>query len=604
MKMKLFSASIAILIVAFFVFNFSVAAAQEETVAEVTPEEMGVSDQNVLPDSPFYGFKEAWRGVKKAFTFSAEGKAKKELQYASEKLIEAQKVAKKQGDETAKSDVLKKAVENFQTNVESFKSRAAGLNPEAKNRLETQALKLHVKQTTILDNLEADVPEAALAAVKQARDRAHESMASIIGDNAAPMIEALRQLSADGAGGEFKDFKALEVLKAVGEKVEAVSRDAIRQAQANAQESLRQKFEAIPENERAERLQEYLKHMPGDEANRMGVLNDLQTSGEIPSEIRTRIEALKSESAQRFEEKFKNVSDPAVRERFFETLQSSDPAKVEILNDLRSRSTDSFVRQRLNQTIDNTAQNIQDRLQTISDPAELERFKQTLQSEIPPQSRAEIQNRAPELSGQLQEKQRFFEEQARQGIQPGQQPFQPRDADDRSQRSLEPGEFTEPGEQPKEFGGNRGVGGQPQKQPGLQRQQPNQGRTEFPGQGQGQGQGSENFQNRGESSQKFNSAPGQPGTGEFSKPAQPSQGSQQFNSAPNQPSPSGSGGSDGPGAPSGPGPGPSGNFSSQPTGSQGAPAPSGGGGSAGPSADSAGSPQAGSAVKGIINFFR
>src|SRR3989344_2547697 len=191
MKMKLFSASIAILIVAFFVFNFSVAAAQEETVAEVTPEEMGVSDQNVLPDSPFYGFKEAWRGVKKTFTFSAEGKAKRELQYASEKLIEAQKVAKKQGDETAKSETLKKAVANFQSNLEAFKDRAANLSPEAKTRIETQALKLHVKQTTLLDDLESDLPEEALTVVRAAREKSHESIASIIGENADSMIEAM-----------------------------------------------------------------------------------------------------------------------------------------------------------------------------------------------------------------------------------------------------------------------------------------------------------------------------------------------------------------------------------------------------------------------------
>src|SRR3989338_8175145 len=100
MKIRVFPLFLAVFVVACFVLA-NIAFAQEEAARDldVTAEDLGVKDQTVFPGSPFYGLKETWRSVKKSFTFSAEGKARRELEYASEKLIEAQKLADKAFDE-------------------------------------------------------------------------------------------------------------------------------------------------------------------------------------------------------------------------------------------------------------------------------------------------------------------------------------------------------------------------------------------------------------------------------------------------------------------------------------------------------------------------
>jgi len=62
------------------------AAATEDN--SISTEVLAVEEPKLLPDSPFYFFKEIGRGISNTFTFSSEKKAEKRLDQAAERLAE------------------------------------------------------------------------------------------------------------------------------------------------------------------------------------------------------------------------------------------------------------------------------------------------------------------------------------------------------------------------------------------------------------------------------------------------------------------------------------------------------------------------------------
>jgi len=57
----------------------------------IKPEDLGVGDPNILPDSPLYAFKNIGRGFQSFFTRDPVKKAELKLKFANEKIIEAKK---------------------------------------------------------------------------------------------------------------------------------------------------------------------------------------------------------------------------------------------------------------------------------------------------------------------------------------------------------------------------------------------------------------------------------------------------------------------------------------------------------------------------------
>ena len=113
-KIKVFLLSFSLL----FVFGI-VALAQEIPPVDVTeavnldediqPEDLGISEPRLLPDSPFYFLKNWGRNIQSFFTFNPVKKAELKLKFANEKLIEVKKlVEEKKGPE-----VIEKGLENY-----------------------------------------------------------------------------------------------------------------------------------------------------------------------------------------------------------------------------------------------------------------------------------------------------------------------------------------------------------------------------------------------------------------------------------------------------------------------------------------------------------
>ena len=91
----------------------------EEVILDetVTAAELGIGEPSLLPDSKFYFLKNWKRGLKSTFTFDKTKKAELKLQYASEKLLEAKKLANK----NKRPEILEKAMTSFQREIEKVK---------------------------------------------------------------------------------------------------------------------------------------------------------------------------------------------------------------------------------------------------------------------------------------------------------------------------------------------------------------------------------------------------------------------------------------------------------------------------------------------------
>jgi len=96
-------------------------------------EDLGISEPKILPDSRLYLFKNFTRAIRRFFTFSSLAKAELNLRYASEKLIEAEKLARK-----GKKDLAEKVLERYSANFDKAKELLEKQkdNPRARKILE------------------------------------------------------------------------------------------------------------------------------------------------------------------------------------------------------------------------------------------------------------------------------------------------------------------------------------------------------------------------------------------------------------------------------------------------------------------------------------
>lgn len=324
----------------------------------VTAEDLGVRDQNLLPDSPFYPIKEAWREVKHAFTFSDVGDAKLDLRYASEKLIEAQKLAEDENKtEEEKTADLTEAVENYEKELSDFSAELDEIaqdpgSEEELADLQEEAVETHIDQITLLDSLEDEVSEVVFVELEDAKEQASEGIAKVlaeIGDNEELIRDAIASAATRDKGSKLRALKALEVLKAVEQKVPDEAKGAIEQAQDSIMRHFESQLSTIPEELRLQKLEAYMKHMPGDETRRLAMLDDMKFRAELPEEVLQHIEVMKAKAVEHFNERFEQFASREAREKFFEHLKRGELEDVRVLEDMRAHALDPEVRAEIEQ---------------------------------------------------------------------------------------------------------------------------------------------------------------------------------------------------------------------------------------------------------------
>jgi len=134
-------------------------------------------------------------------------------------------------------------------------------------------------------------------------------------DREEKITEKLDKALEEQKGSEFKNFKNLEILKDLEEKVPEEAREAIQKAQENVLKRLQGDLGKMsPEDQ--ERFKEYIEKISGEKEKQLEILEDLKTKiREIPEtpeaiQLKEKLEEGKTKILERIEEKLENLNCP------------------------------------------------------------------------------------------------------------------------------------------------------------------------------------------------------------------------------------------------------------------------------------------------------
>lgn len=290
---------------------------------DITAEDLGVSDPTLLPDSPFYFLKDAWRNIRTSLTFNSVKKAEVRLQYANQRLIEIKKLAQKNN----KEDTIQKAVEKYQTEMERIRNRTEKFRENAQDNPDIDGFLNRftdrtMKQQQLMDRLEknlSDKPEV-MEKIQAAKEKSLENFGEVIGrleENKEQIRERIENNLEGIEGSQYKKFKNLEVLIRLEEKVPEQAKEAIQQAQENALKRLNNNLEQMsPENQ--EKFSDYLDNISGDQTTHLQILQRLKETQ--PSQT---LRQIIEQNRERAEERVQNLNQDMinVQERIRERVQ-------------------------------------------------------------------------------------------------------------------------------------------------------------------------------------------------------------------------------------------------------------------------------------------
>lgn len=126
----------------------------------------GIPSPGITPDSPLYLFDKIGKSLGMFFTFGSEAKARKSLQYAGERLAEAQEMASEN-----KTAALERAIADFEKYIALLQEKLAEIKQQAAsdNISESAALSL-VRQLEVLDKVRELVPDKAKDTIAHAEN--------------------------------------------------------------------------------------------------------------------------------------------------------------------------------------------------------------------------------------------------------------------------------------------------------------------------------------------------------------------------------------------------------------------------------------------------
>ncbi len=270
---------------------------------DVRPGDLEVAEPTLLPDHPFYFLKNWGRGIRAFFTFDRVKKVELREKFANEKLMELKKMV----EEKKNAKAIEKAIENYQEEVEKIKETCERIKEKAKEnpRVESFLDKFtghQILHQRILQKLETQVPSEAFEKIKEARERHLESFAEVmtkLEDRKEKIREGLEQKLGEIKGSEFKDFKNLEVLKELEEKVPEEAKETIRKVYENLLIKLGTEIEQMSP-EKMERFKAYTERIAGEKEEQIEILENLKLRLEEKPEIQQKIMEAKEKILEKF----------------------------------------------------------------------------------------------------------------------------------------------------------------------------------------------------------------------------------------------------------------------------------------------------------------
>ncbi|OGY49743.1 MAG: hypothetical protein A3B89_02320 [Candidatus Buchananbacteria bacterium RIFCSPHIGHO2_02_FULL_40_13] len=247
----------------------------EATLDEnVTAEDLDITDPKILPDSPWYGLKKLWENIQEIFTFNPLENAKLQLQRANQRILEAQKLAEKTGNDEA----FGRVIENYQRQIEKIEKRLDKLVQKRDAKVDKfidKFAEYQIKHRKILEKLEEIKPDLA-DEIEAIKDSNLEKLSKVLSAEDKARIEEIINTALENIpGSNLKNLKNLEILEALEEKVPEQAKEAIRQAQANALKRFKQDLTNIPDSSRSEEVEQYIKKIKGDKGKMREIIKQL-----------------------------------------------------------------------------------------------------------------------------------------------------------------------------------------------------------------------------------------------------------------------------------------------------------------------------------------
>jgi len=287
---------------------------------EVTAQDLGISEPKWLPEHPFYFLKDWIRKFRLFFTFDRVKKAELRLKFANEKLIEAKKLAELKKN----PKLIKKAIENFQQEIEEI-SRESGENLKKFSEKLIHQQILHQK---ILKRLENQVPPQIFEKIKDDRERHLAKFAEIMQkvEEKTKIAERLKKELEKIRGSKFKNFKNAEFLEEIKEKLPKEVKEKIEEKREEILENLREKLEKMPEEEK-EKFEKYLERISGDKIKHLKIISEIEAE-EISEKLSTILERAKKRKIEKIERE--KISRERAKERIEIAEKEIERAKEKI----------------------------------------------------------------------------------------------------------------------------------------------------------------------------------------------------------------------------------------------------------------------------------
>lgn len=297
--------------------------AQEETLPEVEVDEevsaadLEIKEPKILPGSRLYFLKEWGRGIQSFFAFGRLKKTELEQKFANERLMEL-KALVKQGEN---QEILKKATEKYERALEKIQARVEKIREKAAENKEVDKfldkfIKHQLLHQKILQKLEEQVPQEVFQRIKEATEKHLEMFGEImtkLEDRWEKITERLEEQLENIGGSKFKNFKNLETLKELEEKVPEQTKEAIQKAQENALKRLQDDLEKMSQENQG-RFKEYIEEISGNKEKQLEILENLRF------ELKEKLEEVKTNLQERVDE---------ARERILERIQEGTCPEID-----------------------------------------------------------------------------------------------------------------------------------------------------------------------------------------------------------------------------------------------------------------------------------
>ncbi len=297
----------------------------------------------ILPDSKLYPLKEISRKVKMAFTFNPIKKVELQQKFANEKLIEAKKLYEKNQD----PEQAKKLLEEYSKEAELISKRIGKIvkSPENQagidNLLDNLADHLLKRQKVVHDiqeRLKDKLSPEKYAKMTKQLDWTVGKLGIRIEQlegNKELLKERFVKIAERQKGSEFKNFKNLEILKDIEEKMSSEASEAIKEARETIKEKFIQDMSKVNAETRMD-FQDYINKTKGNSIRHLEVIQEI-ASEEIPPEVRVEIEKAKEKAVEKIEKEMKKMKSKQQRENFLEVLENPEIEKLRVINELEDK---------------------------------------------------------------------------------------------------------------------------------------------------------------------------------------------------------------------------------------------------------------------------